>query len=167
MEHGQSRGTKWRIAPFILAVALAAALGMRVAAAADARGTGKAKNQKVKKRYEYTFKGYDSHHLRKSVLKFDIEPDGTVRGIQIISSVNESNAHLAGGRISFSGHLTGSYPQVSGTFRGESMFGGKSTGRISGTFKMGYHPQFGVFMQLFGGSTGEEYYHRPARNPFN
>ena len=117
---------------------------------------------------QYKFKGYDAYHMRESILEFTISDDGTVKGTQKISKLCISDAHLAGGDIKFIGFLTGSYPQVTGTFKGiAKQCGGKETPE-NGTFKMGYHPQFGVFVQLFNAwGTGVEYYHKdPHKNPF-
>ncbi len=117
--------------------------------------------------YKYNFSGYDAQHLRESRLSFNINPDGTVVGMQVISTVCESDMRLAGGKIYFSGYLTGSYPQVTGTYHGKAHHCGGGSHDISGTIKIGYHPQFGVFSQLFSGAGGEEYYHRnPHKNPF-
>ena len=116
----------------------------------------------------YKFKGYDAYHTRESVLEFTISDDGVLKGTQKISKLCTSDAHLAGGDLKFVGYLTGSYPQVKGTFKGiAKQCGGKETPE-KGTFKMGYHPQFGVFMQLFNAwGTGVEYYHKnPHKNPF-
>ena len=56
--------------------------------------------------------------------------------------------------------------QAEGTFHGKSI---PCSGRpfpISGVIKIGYHPNFGVFTQLFRGYTGTEWYFRKATNPF-
>lgn len=115
----------------------------------------------------FKYKGYDAQYIRGSTLEFTIKSDGTVSGIQKISKVCKSNAHLAGGKITFTGYTTGAYPQVTGKFNGIVYYCGGKTSKTSGTFKMGYHPQFGVFIQLFNSINGEEYYHKqPNNNPF-
>ena len=116
--------------------------------------------------YKYNFSGYDAQHGRSSHLSFNILPDGTIKGVQKISTVCQSQVHLSGGKIFFTGHLSGSYPQAVGRFHGKSHFCGNGSANISGTIKIGYHPQFGVFTQLFGASEGEEYYHHTSSNPF-
>lgn len=116
--------------------------------------------------YKYKYSGIECNGARESVLMFNIKDDGTIEGKQIVEKVCGSNYRLAGGEITFTAHLTGSYPQVQGTFRGKSI---PCSGRpfpVSGVFKMGYHPDFGVFTQLFNSYTGTEWYFRRASNPF-
>ncbi|HDM76040.1 MAG TPA: hypothetical protein ENG51_06160 [Deltaproteobacteria bacterium] len=124
--------------------------------------------------YKYAYSGQEGNGAREASLQFNMGADGTISGVISISPVCESNMHLAGGKLSFKACLTGGYPQAVGTFHGTSVpaCGGKGHPE-SGTIKIGYHPQFGVFVQLFapGGSTGTEWYfkspqHGSPSNPF-
>ncbi len=116
--------------------------------------------------YKYKYSGIESSGARESVLMFNIKADGTIEGKQIVERVCGGNYRLAGGEITFTAHLTGGYPHAEGTFHGKSI---PCSGRpfpISGVIKIGYHPNFGVFTQLFRGYTGTERYFRKANNPF-
>ena len=117
--------------------------------------------------FKYNFSGWDSNHLRSSTISFNLTEDGRISGKQDVRPVCGNTMKLAGGQITFSGYLTSSYPQVTGTFKGFTIFCSGRKEPISGTMKMGYHPHYGVFIQLFSNGTGEEYYFRGAKNPFN
>lgn len=125
-------------------------------------------------KYKYAYSGYEGNGARRSSLQFNIRADGIVSGVMTISNVCESNIHMAGGKLSFTAHLTGSYPQATGTFHGTTVPACGGRGRpTSGIIKIGYHPQFGVFVQLFNsaGGGGTEWYHKKPlhgspRNPF-
>ena len=117
-------------------------------------------------KYKYNFIGKDAQGGRTSKLSFNINDDGTLEGIQIISKVCQTGIYLAGGKICFKGILTTKYPQAAGTFKGITTYCNDKNAKIEGTIKIGYHSQYGVFTQLFNGAGGEEYYHRNSCNPF-
>jgi len=76
---------------------------------------------------------------------------------------------LMGGIVKFSAYLTGGHPQAKGTAKskaysscpGATGFVTQSTGVI----KIGYHPNFKLFVQLFNNSgTGTEWYFKHSYN---
>jgi hypothetical protein len=115
---------------------------------------------------DFAFNGHESNSSRSSTLKFSISADGTVKGTQDIGKVCQSNVKMSGAHLTFTGRLTGSYPQVSGSFTGTNYHCNGKTSPVSGSISIGYHAQFGVFVQLFGPFSSTEWWHKPASNPF-
>jgi len=118
------------------------------------------------KKFNHNFKGWDSNHGRRAIISFNLLADGLVNGKLDITPLCEKKIKLAGGQLTFSGMVTGAYPQVSGSFKGLSLLCGGKKIPLNGTMKLGYHPVYGVFIQLFGNGTSEEYHFKKAKNPF-
>jgi hypothetical protein len=115
---------------------------------------------------DFSFSGHESNSQRKSTLKFSISADGSIKGTQSIDKVCETNVKMSGAQLTFTGSVSGGYPQANGSFTGTSYHCNGKSSPNSGSIAIGYHPQFGVFVQLFAGDGSTEWWHKPASNPF-
>ncbi len=80
-----------------------------------------------------------------------------------VSKVCTQTAQMSGSELTFTGSLTSSYPEVSGSFEGTNYHCNGNTSKASGSIEIGYHQQFGVWVRM-GGT--HDWYHPTNSNPF-